>query len=100
MVVPLSELLQTTARMTRVVVQAPVDLLGLQGLVEPLQKTELGGRSVLNPNVCEVISDRTDEATGGERRPVVGHEEGRSFQRAVNALALILDSIDIHVVFR
>ena len=74
--------------MAGIVVQAPVDRLGPQRPMEALQETELARRAVADAHVAEVSTEMRAEPLGEERRAVVGDEERRAAEPAVDRLGV------------
>ena len=63
-VVSIFELGQALPGVSRIVVQTPVDLFGLERPIKPFQQTQLRRCAVLNPNVGEEAVDIVPEALG------------------------------------
>ena len=61
-VVPISKLCQTDSATLRVVIHSPVNLFLLQGLVKPLQKSQLGWGAILYPHMPEQILEVVAES--------------------------------------
>ncbi len=74
-VVSLVEGSQAVPAMSGIVVEMPIDFLGLQRLMEPLQQTELGRGAIADPDMAEVAGDMSAKAFGEEGRAVVGDQE-------------------------
>ena len=85
-VVALLESGQTLPALSGIVVELPVDLLALQGLVEALQEAELGRRAIADTDMAEVLGDMGAEALGEERGAIVGDQERWSLQLAMERL--------------
>ena len=85
-VVALLEGGQAVATNSGVVVQPTVDLLGLQGLMKALQETELGRGAIADADMAEIVADMGSEAPGEEGGAVVGDQERRSFELAMDGL--------------
>ena len=63
-VVTLLERGQAVAAMSRVVIELPVHLFALQGLMEALQQAELGRRAGANADMAEVVAEMGAEPLG------------------------------------
>jgi hypothetical protein len=85
---------QASARFCGGRTNVPVDLLVLEGLMQPLQEPKLRRGAVLDANVVELPQGEALEVLGDEARAVIGDEGWHCAQGAVDSFRFLAGEIE------